>query len=99
MIGSGKSNQESLRDAPIAALGLGHAGLRTALGLAELGRDVIGADDEPSKVALIRARQPPFYEPGLSDLLLKHVESGGFRPAEQALSTWAWNKTGLVTLI
>jgi 3-hydroxyisobutyrate dehydrogenase-like beta-hydroxyacid dehydrogenase len=43
MIDSGKSNQESLREMRIAVLGLGHVGLPTALGLAELGRNVIGA--------------------------------------------------------
>jgi UDPglucose 6-dehydrogenase len=76
------SNEVSLHDAPITVLGLGHVGLPTALGLAELGRTVIGADDDPAKVALIRAGQPPFYEPGLSDLLAKHLKTGKFRPVE-----------------
>jgi len=76
------SNEVSFHDALITVLGLGHVGLPTALGLAELGRTVIGADDDPAKVALIRAGQPPFYEPGLSDLLWKHLKSGKFRPVE-----------------
>jgi UDPglucose 6-dehydrogenase len=50
--------------------------------LAELGRKVIGADDDLRKVALIRAGQPPFYEPGLSDLLRKHLASGKFTPVD-----------------
>ena len=76
------SNEVTLHDAPITVLGLGHIGLPTALGLAELGRTVIDADDDPAKVALIRAGQPPFYEPGLSDLLAKHLKTGKFRPVE-----------------
>jgi len=76
------SNKVSLHDAPITVLGLGHIGLPTALGLAELGRKVIGADSDPTKVALIRAGQPPFYEPGLSNLLAKHLQSGKFQPID-----------------
>jgi UDPglucose 6-dehydrogenase len=74
--------KKSLDDATITVLGLGHIGLPTALGLAELGRRVIGADDDASKVRLIRAGQPHFYEPGLTDLLSKHLKSGRFQPLE-----------------
>ena len=49
----------------IAVLGLGHVGLPTALGFAELGWEVIGVDDNVSKVAMIRSGKAPFYEPGL----------------------------------
>lgn len=69
-------------DATITVLGLGHIGLPTALGLAELGRRVIGADDDAGKVKLIREGKPSFYEPGLTDLLAKHLKSGGFQPVE-----------------
>ena len=72
----------SLHDVPITVLGLGHIGLPTALGFAEFGRMVIGADSDPAKVALIRAGQPPFYEPGLSNLLAKHLQSGKFQPID-----------------
>ena len=72
----------NLDDATITVLGLGHIGLPTALGLAELGRRVIGADGDASKVELIRAGHPNFYEPGLNDLLSKHLQSGRFQPVE-----------------
>lgn len=73
-------NKTTFFNAPITVLGLGHVGLPTALGLAELGWTVIGADDDLAKLALIRAGQPPFYEPGLSELLSKHLKTGRFRP-------------------
>ena len=57
----------------IAVIGLGHVGLPTALGLAELGWEVIGADDDREKVARISRGEVPFYEPGLQELLLKHL--------------------------
>src|SRR5208283_4731085 len=59
-----------------AVLGLGHVGLPTALGFAEMGWEVIGADDNTSKVAMIRTGQVPFYEPGLDDLLARGLASG-----------------------
>ena len=37
-------------DVRIAVLGLGHVGLPTALGLADLGWRVVGADDDSAKV-------------------------------------------------
>lgn len=64
----------------IAVLGMGHVGLPTALGLAELGWEVFGADDDNTKLAQIRDARPPFYEPGVPELLHRHLESGGFRP-------------------
>jgi UDPglucose 6-dehydrogenase len=71
----------SLREAkPIAVLGMGHVGLPTALGLAELGWQVIGADDMAEKVAQLEAGDATFYEPKVQDLLLKHLASGRFRP-------------------
>ena len=60
----------------LAVLGLGHVGLPTALGFAELGWDVIGADDNSSKVAMIQSGVPPFYEPGLEELLARGLASG-----------------------
>ena len=72
----------NLADVTITVLGLGHIGLPTALGLAELGHRVIGADDDKSKVALIRGGDPIFFEPGLGELLTKHLQSGRFQPVE-----------------
>jgi UDPglucose 6-dehydrogenase len=61
-------------------LGIGHVGLPTALGLAELGWEVIGADDAADKVERLQAGQATFYEPGMQELLLKHLASGRFKP-------------------
>jgi UDPglucose 6-dehydrogenase len=82
MIDGTNPNNVNLRDTPIAIMGLGHVGLPTALGLAELGWSVIGADDDASKVALIRTGHAPFYEVGLRELLAKHLATGRFRPVD-----------------
>ena len=74
---SQSSNVHSGSDKPrIAVLGLGHVGLPTALGFVELGWEVIGADEDASKVDNIRSGQVPFYEPGLDDLLARGLASG-----------------------
>jgi len=74
--------ESHLSNVTITVLGLGHIGLPTALGLAELGSKVIGADDDARKVGLIRSGDPIFFEPGLSELLSKHLESGRFQPID-----------------
>jgi UDPglucose 6-dehydrogenase len=63
----------------IAVLGLGHVGLPTALGFVELGWEVIGADDDAPKVAMMQSGRAPFYEPGLDDLLTRGLASGRLR--------------------
>ena len=65
----------------IGVLGLGHVGLPTALGFAELGWPVVGADDDRSKAESLRRGQPTFYEQGLEEALRKHLASGRFRVA------------------
>jgi UDPglucose 6-dehydrogenase len=70
------SDQSSFDKPRLAVLGLGHVGLPTALGFVELGWEVIGADDDASKVAMIRFGHAPFYEPGLNDLLARGLASG-----------------------
>jgi UDPglucose 6-dehydrogenase len=60
----------------LAVLGLGHVGLPTALGFVELGWEVIGVDDDASKVAMIQSGRAPFYEPGLDEMLARGLGSG-----------------------
>lgn len=66
------------RDLGIGVLGLGHVGLPTALGLASLGWQVIGADSDPEKVAMIRRGAAPFHEPGLAEILSEHHKGERF---------------------
>ncbi|MEJ2007474.1 MAG: UDP-glucose/GDP-mannose dehydrogenase family protein [Acidobacteriota bacterium] len=64
----------------ISVLGLGHVGLPTAMGLAEPGWEVVGADSDPSKVEQIQHGDSPFYEPGIQEHLHRHLERGTFLP-------------------
>ena len=60
------------RELHIAILGLGHVGLPTALGFAEMGWRVTGCDQDTAKVRMLQAGKAPFYEPNLQTLVSKH---------------------------
>jgi UDPglucose 6-dehydrogenase len=47
--------------------------------MAELGHEVLGVDVDETKIERLAAGQVPFYEPGLPELLGKHVASGRLR--------------------
>ena len=70
------SDNSSHEKPRVAVLGLGHVGLPTALSFTEMGWEVIAADDDASKVAMIQSGRAPFYEPGLDDLLARGLASG-----------------------
>jgi len=67
---------------PIAVLGMGHVGLPTALGFAELGWQVLGADDMVEKIDHLKSGKATFYEPDMQELLTKHLASGRFQPTK-----------------
>ncbi|MBA3308934.1 MAG: UDP-glucose/GDP-mannose dehydrogenase family protein, partial [Nocardioidaceae bacterium] len=50
-----------------------------AAGLAEMGFEVLGVDNDAGKVASLSRGRAPFYEPGLDALLRRHVGTGRLR--------------------
>jgi len=60
----------------IAVIGTGYVGLVTAVGLAEFGHTVIGADKVAEKIEKISRGDVPIYEPGLDDLLKSNLKKG-----------------------
>jgi UDPglucose 6-dehydrogenase len=57
----------------LVVIGCGHVGLVTAAGFAELGHQVIGVENDPHRFSLLRHGQTPFHEPGLDELVAKHL--------------------------
>jgi UDPglucose 6-dehydrogenase len=47
--------------------------------MVELGYEVIGLDVDQAKIDALRAGKIPFFEPGLPELLAKHIDSGRLR--------------------
>ncbi|HKC29925.1 MAG TPA: UDP-glucose/GDP-mannose dehydrogenase family protein [Jatrophihabitans sp.] len=60
----------------MSVVGTGYLGATHAAAMAELGHEVLGVDIDELKVERLAAGQVPFYEPGLGELLAKHVASG-----------------------
>jgi UDPglucose 6-dehydrogenase len=63
----------------LSVIGTGYLGATHAVCMVELGYDVIGLDVDESKIARLRSGEVPFYEPGLPELLTKHIDSGRLR--------------------
>ncbi len=63
----------------VSVFGTGYLGATHAAGMAELGHEVIGVDIDAAKVASLSRGEVPFYEPGLPELLSKHVATGRLR--------------------
>ncbi len=60
-------------------IGTGYLGATHAVSMVELGYDVIGLDVDAAKIAMLRRGEVPFYEPGLPELLNKHIDGGKLR--------------------
>jgi UDPglucose 6-dehydrogenase len=63
----------------ISVIGTGYLGATHAACLAELGFEVVGVDNDREKVARLSAGTLPFSEPGLRELLARHVGTGRLR--------------------
>jgi UDPglucose 6-dehydrogenase len=63
----------------ISVVGTGYLGATHAAAMAEMGFDVIGVDVDPAKVAALSAGIIPFFEPGLPELIAKHLATGRLR--------------------
>jgi UDPglucose 6-dehydrogenase len=59
----------------LVAFGVGYVGLVTGTGLSELGHDMLCVDINEQRVADLHKGKIPIYEPGLSDLVRRNVQS------------------------
>ena len=60
----------------ISVIGCGYLGAVHAAAMASLGHEVTGVDVDTEKVEALMSGRPPFFEPGLSELLVKAQEHG-----------------------
>jgi UDPglucose 6-dehydrogenase len=63
----------------ITVIGCGYLGATHAACMAELGHEVLGVEIDAAKREALTQGRVPFYEPGLPELLAKHVASGRLR--------------------
>ena len=60
----------------ITCIGTGFVGVVTTAVLAKLGNEVVGLDINENKIAKLKEGIVPFFEPGLSELLIETQKSG-----------------------
>src|SRR5262245_38704845 len=60
----------------ICVVGSGYVGLVTGTCFAEFGVNVVCVDQDEKKVRMLQSFTPPFYEPGLEEILRKNVRDG-----------------------
>ena len=63
----------------LSVIGCGYLGAVHASAMAELGHDVIGIDVDAGKIEELQAGRPPFFEPGLPEVLASARRSGRLR--------------------
>ncbi|MEH0578262.1 UDP-glucose dehydrogenase family protein [Streptomyces sp. B21-108] len=77
----------------ITVIGTGYLGATHAAAMAELGFEVLALDVVPEKIAMLERGETPMYEPGLEELLRKHV--AGFEGTSGRLRfTMDWAEVG-----
>ncbi len=60
----------------MTVIGCGYLGAVHAASMAELGHDVVGIDVDAAKIDALAAGCPPFFEPGLPELLERALATG-----------------------
>jgi UDPglucose 6-dehydrogenase len=63
----------------ITVIGTGYLGAVHAACMAESGHEVLGVDVDPAKLEALSQGRPPFFEPGLPELLRRTVDDGSLR--------------------
>lgn len=63
----------------VSVIGCGYLGAVHAAAMADLGHEVIAVDVDSDKVAALASGNPPFFEPGLPEILNSSLASGRLR--------------------
>lgn len=60
----------------LSVIGCGYLGAVHACAMASLGHEVVGVDLDGAKVERLNRGEPPFFEPGLAELLVELIPTG-----------------------
>ncbi|GAA4910220.1 UDP-glucose/GDP-mannose dehydrogenase family protein [Nesterenkonia rhizosphaerae] len=82
----------------ISVIGTGYLGATHAACMAELGFSVVGVDVDPEKIDSLSRGELPFHEPGLPELIRKHVDSGRLRFTTDMSEVGAWGDVHFIAV-
>ncbi|WP_342357701.1 MULTISPECIES: UDP-glucose dehydrogenase family protein [unclassified Nesterenkonia] len=82
----------------ISVIGTGYLGATHAACMAELGYNVLGVDIDPEKIDSLSRGELPFHEPGLPELIRKHVDSGRLRFTTDLEEVGAWGDVHFIAV-
>ncbi|MFC8316397.1 UDP-glucose dehydrogenase family protein [Gordonia sp. NPDC057258] len=82
----------------MVVLGLGYLGATHAACMAELGHEVLGVEIDVEKMNQLAAGEIPFYEPGLPQLLKKHLESGNLQISDSYEEAAQWGEVFFIAV-
>ncbi|MDR7274877.1 UDP-glucose dehydrogenase family protein [Catenuloplanes atrovinosus] len=73
----------------VSVVGCGYLGVTHAAGIAEMGHRVIAVDIDEAKIAALADGRVPFFEPGLEELVRRHLATGrlAFTTSYEAAAT------------
>jgi UDPglucose 6-dehydrogenase len=63
----------------LTVIGTGYVGAVHAACMADIGHEVLGVDVDAERIAALTSGRPPFFEPGLSEMLRRTVDDGRLR--------------------
>src|SRR5882757_3624887 len=63
----------------LTVIGTGYLGAVHAACMADIGHEVLGVDIDAEKIRALSEGRPPFFEPGLQEVLLRSLSSGRLR--------------------
>jgi UDPglucose 6-dehydrogenase len=67
---------DAVEKTTVSVIGCGYLGAVHAAAMAKLGHHVVGVESDPERAEALRAGEPPFYEPGLHELLVEMQDAG-----------------------
>ncbi len=82
----------------ITVVGTGYVGLVTGACLADFGNTVTCVDNDAAKIERLRARDLPFFEPGLPELVGRNVQEGRLRFSSDLVGALKGSKVVFITV-
>jgi len=66
--------------------------------MAEFGHEVLGVERNPDRLAKLKDGEVPFYEPGLPELLKRHIDSGRLHVTDSYDAAASWGEVFFIAV-